>query len=123
MLSAMPWCYDDPDHADQLQNILLSVFGGNTIENVTQHGTTRVAPIATANEHIIDELASRDDRLVTVVCYHFHLTLLYCVTDYFYRILCRVKLIPFLHEVKHDLTHTHVINHAFEMVHFHNLYT
>ncbi len=70
MLSAMPWCYDDPDHADQLQNILLSVFGGNTIGNVTRHGTTRVAPIATANEHIIEELASRDDRLETVVCNH-----------------------------------------------------
>ncbi len=62
MLSAMPWCYDDPDHADQLQKILLSVFGGSTIGNVSWHGATRVSPIATANEHIIDELASRDER-------------------------------------------------------------
>ncbi len=26
-----------------------------------------------------------------------------------------MKLIPFLHEVKYDLTHTHAINQAFEM--------
>ncbi len=56
LLGAMPWCFDDPDDADQLQKILLSVFGGCTIGNITNHGATRVTPIATANMHILDEL-------------------------------------------------------------------
>ena len=63
LLGAMPFAYDDPDDAEQLHRILLSVFGGNTIGNLKHHGTTRVTPIATANNHIVDDLASRDERL------------------------------------------------------------
>ncbi len=62
LLGAMPWCYDDPDNADQLQKILLSVFGGCTMGNITNHGASRITPIATANYFILDELAARDDR-------------------------------------------------------------
>lgn len=28
LLGAMPWCFDDPDDAEQLQKVLLTVFGG-----------------------------------------------------------------------------------------------
>ena len=62
LLGAMPWCFDDPDDAHQLQGLLLSVFGGNTIGNVQTHGSARVVPIATANCHIVEDLATRDER-------------------------------------------------------------
>ena len=62
LLGAMPWCYDDPESADQLERMLISVFGGASIGNITSHGATRVAPITTANQFIVDELASRDER-------------------------------------------------------------
>ena len=58
----MPWCFDDPDDAEQLQRLLLSVFGGNTIGNIKMHGNARVVPIATANCHIVEELATKDER-------------------------------------------------------------
>ena len=63
LLGSMLFAFDDPDDAEQLHRIL-SVFGGITIGNVKHHGTTRVTPIATANKHIVDDLASRDKRLV-----------------------------------------------------------
>ena len=49
LLGSMPFAYNDPDDAEQLHRILLSVFGGNTIGNLKHHGTTRVTPIATVN--------------------------------------------------------------------------
>ena len=63
LLGAMPWCYDDPEDANQLERMLISVFGGCNIGNASKHGSTRVSPIATANIFIVDELASRDERL------------------------------------------------------------
>jgi len=62
LLGGMPWCYDDPDTADQLMKILLSVFGGTTIGNTLTKGSCRVSPLATANMHIMQELASMDKR-------------------------------------------------------------
>ena len=61
-MGAMPWCYDDPEEATQLEKMLISVFGGANIGNLSSHGATRVTPITTANFFIMDELASRDDR-------------------------------------------------------------
>ena len=77
LLGAMPWCFHDPDDADQLQRLLLSVFGGNTIGNVQTHGSARVVPIATANCHIVEDLATRDERYRNVLlgkfqCYALH---------------------------------------------------
>lgn len=60
LLGGMPWCYDDPDTAEQLMKILLSVFGGNTMGNSLASGSCRVSLLATANMHILDELASLD---------------------------------------------------------------
>ena len=62
LLGTMPWGFDVPDDAEQLQKILLSVFGNTCIGNINQHGNARVSPIATANDHIVDDLASRDER-------------------------------------------------------------
>ena len=59
LLGAMPWCFDDPD---ELQRLLLSVFGGNTIGNIQTHGSARVIPIATVNCHILKDLATNDER-------------------------------------------------------------
>lgn len=70
LLGSMPFALDDPDDADQLHRILLNVFGGNTIGNLNHHGSTRVAPIATANQHIIDDLASRDERFECTCSLH-----------------------------------------------------
>ena len=56
LFGSTPFAFDDPDDAEQLHRILLSVFGGNTIGNLNHHGVTRVAPIATANQHIVDDL-------------------------------------------------------------------
>ena len=28
LMGAMPWCYDDPEEASQLEKMLISVFGG-----------------------------------------------------------------------------------------------
>ena len=36
LLGAMPWCFDDPSDAEQLQRILIAAFGG---ANMTSHGT------------------------------------------------------------------------------------
>ena len=63
LLGAMPWRFDDPDDAHQLQRLLLSVFGGNTIGNIQTHGSARVIPIATANCHMVEDLlATKDER-------------------------------------------------------------
>ena len=62
LLGSMPWCFDDPDDAEQLQRLLLSVFGGNTIGNIKMYGNARVVPIAMANCHIVEELATKDER-------------------------------------------------------------
>ena len=40
----------------------LHVFGGNTIGNIQSHGASRIVPVATTNQHILDELATRDER-------------------------------------------------------------
>ena len=56
----MPWCYDDLEDVDQLERMLISVFGGCNIGNASKHSSTRVSPIATANTFIVDKLASRD---------------------------------------------------------------
>ena len=66
LLGAMPWCYDDPEDADQLERMFISVFGGCNIGNASKYGSTRVSPIATANTFIVDELASRDERLFII---------------------------------------------------------
>ena len=50
LLSSMPFLLDDPGNADQLEKLLISVFGGSTIGNMSSHGQTRVAPIITAKK-------------------------------------------------------------------------
>ena len=67
LLGGMPWCYDDPNSAEQLMDILLNVFDGTTSGNLLSGGSCRVSPIATANNHIMHQLASMDKRYV-VVC-------------------------------------------------------
>ena len=62
LMGAMPWCYDDPEEASQLERMLIIVFGGANTGNLSKHGGTRVTPIATANFFIVDEMASRDER-------------------------------------------------------------
>lgn len=62
LLGGMPWVLDDPNDAEQLMNILLSVFGGTTVGNALTSGSCRVSPLATANMHILHELASMDKR-------------------------------------------------------------
>ena len=62
MLGGMPWCFDNPDTAEQLMRILLSVFGGKTMGNIPTSGSCRVSPLATANLHILHDLASMDRR-------------------------------------------------------------
>lgn len=135
LLGAMPWCFDDPDDAEQLQKVLLTVFGGNTIGNIQSHGASRIVPVVTANQHILDELATRDERYSYMACRIytvFHMCAFLYVTftnptfalhmDYghfnthphFSRILCRAKLIPFLHKVKYNLLQTTKINAAFD---------
>ena len=52
LLGAMPWCFDDADDVEQLQKVLLTVFGGNTIGNIQSHGASRIVPVATANQHM-----------------------------------------------------------------------
>lgn len=64
LLGGMPWCYDDPDTAEQVMKILMAVFGGNTMGNSLISGSCRVSPLVTANMHILDALASMDKRLV-----------------------------------------------------------
>ena len=66
LLGAMPWCFDDPDDADQLQKLLLSVFRRNTIGNIQTHGSARVILIATANCHVVEDLATKDERYLDV---------------------------------------------------------
>ena len=62
MLGGMPWCFNDPDTAEQLMRILLGVFGGTTMGNILTSGSCRVSPLATANLHILHDLASMDRR-------------------------------------------------------------
>ena len=62
LLGGMPWCYDDPDTAEQLMKILLAVFGGNTMGNSLTSGSCRVSPLVTANMHIMEEIALMDRR-------------------------------------------------------------
>ena len=62
MLGGMPWCFDDPDTAEQLVRIPLGVFGGTTMGNILTSGSCRVSPLATANLHILHDLASMDRR-------------------------------------------------------------
>jgi len=62
LLGGMPWCFDDPDTAEQLMKILLTVFGGNTTGNALTSGSCRSSPLVTANMHIMEELASMDKR-------------------------------------------------------------
>ena len=64
LLGGMPWCYDDPNSAEQLMDILLN---GTTSGNLLSSGSCGVSPIATANNHIMHQLASMDKRYV-VVC-------------------------------------------------------
>ena len=63
LLGGMPWCYDDPDTAEQVMKILMAVFGGNTMGNSLTSGSCRVSPLVTANTYILDALASMDKRL------------------------------------------------------------
>ena len=67
LLGGMPWCYDDPNSAEQLMDILLNVFDGTTSGNLLSSGSCGVSPIATANNHIMHQLASMDKRYV-VAC-------------------------------------------------------
>ena len=62
LLGAMPWCFDDPSDAEQLQRILIAAFGGANTGNMTSHGTARVASIVTVNDFILNDLASMDER-------------------------------------------------------------
>ena len=64
LLGGMPWCYDDPNSAEQLMDILLNVFDGTTSGNLLSSGSCGVSPIATANNHIMHQLASMDKRYV-----------------------------------------------------------
>ena len=48
MLGGMPWSFDDPDTADQLMRILLSVFGGTTMGNMLASESCRISPLTTA---------------------------------------------------------------------------
>lgn len=48
LLGGMPWCYDDPNSARQLMEILLNVFDGTTSGNLLSSGLCGVSPIATA---------------------------------------------------------------------------
>lgn len=66
MLGGMPWCFDDPDTAEQLMRILLAVFGGTTMGNMLTSGSCRVSPLATANLHILHDLASMDRRYASI---------------------------------------------------------
>ena len=66
LLGGMPWCFDDPDSADQLLGILLSVFGGTTMGNALTSGSCRISPLATANMHIMHELAAMDTRYIVL---------------------------------------------------------
>ena len=65
LLSGMPWCYEDPNIAEQLIDILLNVFDG-TSGNLSS-GSCGVSPITTTNNHIMHQLASMDKRYV-VAC-------------------------------------------------------
>ena len=56
----MPWCYDDLEDVDQLERMLIRVFGGCNIGNASKHSCTRVSPIAKANTFIVDKFGSRD---------------------------------------------------------------
>ena len=53
LLGGMPWCYDDPNSAEQLMDILLNVFDGTISGNLLSSGSCGVSPIATANNHIM----------------------------------------------------------------------
>ena len=62
LLGGMPWCYDDPNSAEQLMEILLNVFDGTTSGNLLSSGSCGVSPIATVNNHILHQLVSMDKR-------------------------------------------------------------
>ena len=69
LLGAMPWCFDDPDDAQQLQKVLLTVFGRNTIGNIQSHGASKIVPVVTGNQHILEDvLANRDERYSYMAC-------------------------------------------------------
>lgn len=75
LLGGMPWSYDDPDNAEQLMSILLSVFGGTTMGNIHTYGSCNVSPICTANTFILSQLASMDKRFHVYkshVCMHVY---------------------------------------------------
>ena len=77
LLGGMPWCYDDPNSAEQLMEILLNVFDGTTSGNLLSSGLCGVSPIATANNTILHQLVSMDkwyycmhmDTVVIVLTY------------------------------------------------------
>ena len=62
--------YSEPCHGvsmtltmlSNFKKVLLTVFGEKTIGNIQSHGASRIVPVATANQHILDELATRDER-------------------------------------------------------------
>ena len=66
LLGGMPWCYDDPNSAEQLMDILLNVFDGTTSGNLSS-GSCGVSPIVSANNHVMHQLASVDKRYA-IVC-------------------------------------------------------
>ena len=62
--SALPFVYDDPKNLDVLKPLLMNAFGGAKMS--TQHGEhfARCTPIVTANDEILDNLATCDERYV-----------------------------------------------------------
>ena len=72
LLGGMPWCYDDPNSAEQLMEILLNVFDGTTSGNLLSSGSCGVSPIATANNHILHQHLSMDKRYYCMHMYTGH---------------------------------------------------
>ena len=62
MGNAVPFIYDDPSNLEVLKPILMNSFGGCKISTKTKEVRARCAPLVTANESILDDLAKVDER-------------------------------------------------------------
>lgn len=59
---ALPFVYDDPRNLGVLKPLLMNAFGGAKMSTQREESFSRSSPIITANDEILDSLATSDER-------------------------------------------------------------
>ena len=59
---AIPFVYDDPCNEKVIKDLLMNAFGGAEMGTSRSQSAARCAPIATANNFVIEDLSQDNDR-------------------------------------------------------------